>query len=264
MNNKKVLARHFGRMSDSYDEYANVQKYMAHSLHKLAEKSGEFERILEIGCGTGFFTRLLATLYPHSQILATDISPEMLMTAKSNLNSFNNIRFAIEDGEHLRTQKTFDLIISNAAFQWFNHYQHAFQNFYDRLVPGGNLLFATFGSNTFHELDASFKVAEQQLKLNVLERHGPNFVSPDTLCDIMSCIGFTAQYSEENCIEYFSSVREFLTSVKKVGANNAAESSRITVNRKLMRLMMEYYTQRYSSEQRIPATYHLIYGSGKK
>lgn len=264
MNNKKVLARHFGRMSDSYDEYANVQKYMAHSLHKLAEKSGEFETILEIGCGTGFFTRLLATLYPHSQILATDISPEMLITAKSNLKGFSNIRFAVEDGEHLKTQETFDLIISNAAFQWFNHYQNAFQNFYDRLAPGGYLLFATFGSDTFQELDASFKWAEQQLKLNISERHGPSFVSADTLCDIMSCIGFTAQYSEESYIEYFSSVRDFLTSVKKVGANNAIESSKIIVNRKLMLLMMEYYTQTYSCEQRIPATYHIVYGSGMK
>ncbi|QJW45708.1 malonyl-ACP O-methyltransferase BioC [bacterium BFN5] len=264
MNNKKVLARHFGRMSESYDEYANVQKYMAHSLHKFAEQSGEFVKILEIGCGTGFFTRLLADLYPQAQILATDISPEMLMTARSNLNSFSHVRFAVEDGEHLKTQEKFDLIISNAAFQWFNHYQHAFQNFYDRLVPGGCLLFATFGSNTFHELDASFKVAEQQLKINPLERHGPNFAAADTLYHIMSAIGFTAQYSEENWVEYFSSVREFLTAVKKVGANNAAESSRITINRRLILLMMEYYTQRYSFEQRIPATYHLIYGSGKK
>jgi len=262
MNNKVQVARHFGKMSRKYDDYAVVQKHMGYTLQQLAETTGPFENILEIGCGTGFFTRLIATTFPNAKIIATDISPAMLTTAQTNLAGLSNIHYTLEDGENLTIADKFDLIISNAAFQWFNDHTQAFTNFCSRLSPGGFVLFSTFGSHTFRELDDSFQSAEQLLGLETTERHGPRFINIDSMAFVMQHTGFSAEFSEEIYTEYFPSVRDFLTSVKNVGANNAKQH--IIANRRLMFAMMNYYTQHYSRQGQIPVTYHVIYGKCQK
>jgi ubiquinone/menaquinone biosynthesis C-methylase UbiE len=49
------------------------------------------EKSLEIGCGTGRFTRLVAN--KSQEVVATDISPDMLKIARKNLSHFENISF---------------------------------------------------------------------------------------------------------------------------------------------------------------------------
>jgi malonyl-CoA O-methyltransferase len=262
---KEQVVRRFGKMSACYDDYARVQKQMAQSLQQLARNVGPFARILEIGCGTGFFTRLLATLYPQAQILATDISPGMLVAARSNLTNFGNIQYALEDGESLKTGETFDLIISNAAFQWFNDYTKAYSGFYNRLKPGGYLIYATFGQHTFCELHTSFAAARRLLQIQSDARHGQSFPQAGSLQRIMDSLGFTdGHHTEEEIKEYFPTVKDFLLSVKKIGANNASQNGNALVSRQLMFSMMRHYEENFRAQDKIYATYHVIYGMGRK
>lgn len=261
MINKAQVCRHFSKMSTSYNDYAVVQKKMAHSLEQLAKKTGTgHQRILEIGCGTGFFTQKLAQLYPNAHIIATDISPDMLTVAKNNLSTFTNISYELQDGENLKLTGQFDLIISNAAFQWFHDYHQAFHQFYGRLQPGGYLLYGTFGNDTFSELHTSFKAASQALEIKSPIHHGPTFISINKLADIAQQIGFISTHHEAFHKEYFPTVKAFLTSVKKVGANNASHSQNIAVNRTLLFSMMKYYEEHFTLNEQIFATYHAIYG----
>jgi malonyl-CoA O-methyltransferase len=262
---KEQVVRRFGKMSTCYDDYARVQKQMAQSLQQLAANTGPFTQILEIGCGTGFFTRLLATLYPQTQILATDISPGMLAAARRNLSNFSNIQYALEDGESLKTQETFDLIISNAAFQWFNDYTSAYNGFYSCLKPGGYLIYATFGQHTFCELHTSFATARRLLNIQSDARHGQSFPEAASLQQIMNSLGLTnSHHSEEEIQEYFPTVKDFLLSVKKIGANNARQNGDTLVNRQLMFSMMRHYEENFREQDKIYATYHVIYGIGRK
>ena len=53
------------------------------------------ESALEIGCGTGAFSRRLAQ---HAQkVLALDLSPEMIRIARQNSTQFSNIEFQVAD-----------------------------------------------------------------------------------------------------------------------------------------------------------------------
>ena len=260
MIDKQQVCRHFSKMSTSYHDYAVVQKQMAHSLAQLTKKTGTFHRILEIGCGTGFFTQKLATLYPESHIMATDISPDMLTVAKNNLSNFTNISYELQDGENLTLAGPFDLIISNAAFQWFHDYKQAFSQFYDCLQPGGYLLYTTFGSDTFCELHNSFKAAHQSLAINPSMNHGPTFISIRELATIANQLGFDSTHHEDFHKEYFPTVKGFLTSVKKIGANNASQSRNMIINRNLISTMINYYEQHFTENKQIFATYHAIYG----
>jgi len=264
MIDKQQVECHFGRMAKQYDKYAVVQKRTGEYLQELVAEAGPFETILEIGCGTGFFTKKLIQLYPSAQITASDISLKMLQAAKENLVGFSNIQYILADGENPDMIKTFDLIVSNAAFQWFNDYNSAFKQLMDRLKPGGQLMYATFGQHTFHELRQSFSSAEEFFKLEKSGQHGPDFISLEELSVISKKLNMQAEFQEENMIENFPSVKEFLLSVKKAGANNAVNKRKPFVNRSLMLRMIKEYEQQFCRLGCVPATYHVIYGKHKK
>jgi malonyl-CoA O-methyltransferase len=264
MMNKQQVSRHFGKMANCYDEFAVVQKDMAYQLKNLLKQPKDFFRILEIGCGTGFFTDLLAQRFPESRIIATDISERMLEAAGKRLQKYANIQYAVEDGENLTMEGPFDLIVSNAAFQWFQSYHKAFQGFYERLLPGGCILYATFGKDTFYELDDSFRKAGRILGIQSPARHGPEFIAQVDLAAIAEGLGLSVDCKEVYKRQYFSHVKEFLAAIKKVGANNAAKSENILINRRLMLSMMEQYERNFNRQGQIQATYHIIYGKHVK
>ena len=263
MIDKQCVTKHFGRNVGTYDEYAVVQKLMATKLGDLAKKQGDFKNILEIGCGTGYFTEILAKTFPQAQIISTDISQEMLNFTQNKLNKYKNITYKIADGENYRSDQKFDLIISNAVFQWFNDYNKAFSNFKDLLTSEGCLIYATFGEDTFWELNNSFKLAKEELDLTGSNNHGPQFISWQKLSKISSDLSLSISINEEKVQEFFPSVRAFLSSVKKVGANNATNSKNVLINRRLMLRMMEKYSRNHGVIGKIPATYHIIYGVHK-
>lgn len=264
MIDKQQVSRHFGRKAQSYDDYAVVQKQMAYRLQQLVQAAGEFEHILEIGCGTGFFTRLLAETYPKAKILATDIAPDMLKTAAVNLRSFSTIQYQQGDGENLQLTEKFDLIVSNAAFQWFHDYKRAFMQFDTLLLPGGYLLYTTFGEKTFYELHHSFEAARKLLGMEAVTHHGPKFIELESLKKIAWELQFSVDCREIYQEEYFPDVKTFLNTVKKIGANNAVRGENMMVSKKLLLTMMMQYERIFGCQARIPVTYHVIYGSHKK
>ncbi len=260
MLDKEKISHNFSRAATTYEENAIVQKKMAQLLLQQTQNlSRSFTHILEIGCGTGYLTRLLSKTFPSADIVATDISETMLAQA-SSLQREKNVRFEKQDGENLTLNTTFDLIISNAAFQWFNNYDAAFSGFSRHLTPEGILLYATFGPATFYELHTAFNQARHSLSLPPNIRHGPPFASSATLADYASNNGLLCHHREETERLYFPSVRSFLSSIKKVGANHTPTSASSGFNRKLLPSMISHYEQLFCTEDGlIPATYHLLF-----
>ncbi len=89
---KKWIKLQFNRCALVYDQYAVVQKRMAYRLiETLTEKEAQPEKILEIGCGTGFMTRLLYDHYPSAQITTIDIAENMIQQAQERLGTPSRI-----------------------------------------------------------------------------------------------------------------------------------------------------------------------------
>jgi ubiquinone/menaquinone biosynthesis C-methylase UbiE len=79
----------FAESAEFYDEiYANKNyhaelEYLKNSFEKSEKKHFKFEKILEIGCGTGQFSKLI---YEYcTNLTATDISPSMVEIAQEKL-----------------------------------------------------------------------------------------------------------------------------------------------------------------------------------
>lgn len=83
--------------------------------------------ILEIGCGTGYLTQLLCEKFPKAAITAVDLSSGMIELAKEKVRE-DRISFICGDIEELSIERHYDLIISNATFQWFNSLHTTIKN----------------------------------------------------------------------------------------------------------------------------------------
>lgn len=91
-------------ISDFYDEYVQRQiKTGANerliSLYKRLLNGGlnADSRVLELGCGAGIFTKLLAKKVKNGIIEAVDLSEKSVAVAKNELKDRNNIHFDVAD-----------------------------------------------------------------------------------------------------------------------------------------------------------------------
>lgn len=266
MIDKKKLERRFSRNAKTYDQYAVVQKEMSRTLvSKISIETPK--RILEIGCGTGFLTSLIADQFQEAQILALDLAPGMIEVAKERLSSENldgRITFMCADAESDFPEGPFDLIISNATFQWFNHPDAMAERILSHLTPEGQCLFSTFGSQTFNELGQAFRIASMEMELEEPVQASQNFLTAyewvmrlenaKTKTDIRAAVT-----SYENMLpEYFPDCMTFFQSVKKIGANNA-NASRSKTSPKFMQMVTDIYEREFMTPKGISATYHALY-----
>ncbi|KAH6605470.1 trans-aconitate 2-methyltransferase [Trichoderma cornu-damae] len=75
------------------------------------------KRIIDIGCGPGNSTEVLAKQWPDAQILGMDSSPNMIETARRALP---DLEFTVADLHSYTPEGSVDLLFSNAVFQWIN------------------------------------------------------------------------------------------------------------------------------------------------
>ena len=76
---KRLIAERFARARDTYSHEARVQQQVAEKmLQLLTERASPlFRRIVEFGCGTGSYSRLLLHKLQPESLLLNDLCPEM-------------------------------------------------------------------------------------------------------------------------------------------------------------------------------------------
>jgi malonyl-CoA O-methyltransferase len=265
MIDKEKLKRRFSRNIKHYDKYANVQKKMGDNLIKnIKNDNSNIKHILEIGCGTGYVTQRLINYFPDAQVTAVDIAPGMIEHVKSTIQC-DHVNFICGDIEEMDLNNKYDLIISNATFQWFNHLNKTVNKLISLLDKNGILCFSIFGKNTFKELHEAFYKAKQIFNISEQVSPSQKFYSLNELKDICNDIinrnnlnDIKVNSSESYECEYFNSCTEFLYSVKKIGANNS-QSNRTIMTPDFIEKVVEIYDKDYSENDRVVASYHTLY-----
>jgi ubiquinone/menaquinone biosynthesis C-methylase UbiE len=80
------------------------------------------ENALEIGCGTGAFARHLASRC--QQVVALDLSPEMIRVARSRSSQFDNLEFRLADAMTWNfPQSQFDFVCSIATLHHLEQHE---------------------------------------------------------------------------------------------------------------------------------------------
>jgi trans-aconitate 2-methyltransferase len=94
--------------------------------------------VIDLGCGPGNSTAVLAARWPDAAITGLDSSPEMIAAARERSPERQWIRGEI--GHWARVPGPgFDLVFSNAALQWVREQDAVFPGLLRRVRPGGAL-----------------------------------------------------------------------------------------------------------------------------
>ena len=195
----------FSKYAHAYDKHAQLQKLMAEKLASFLPNNTP-EQILEIGCGTGLFTKYLLAK-PVKKIFLNDISPEMItcMRLKISLPPYSQI---IHGNAELLKFEMVNLIAANAVFQWFKNPRVVLGRLNSYIKANGSLVFSTFGPSTLAELR---KVAPLESPALLL--------SKNEWCKLIEEAGFTVHLAaKESHKTFFPNTLSLLKNLQQIGA----------------------------------------------
>jgi len=211
MFEKTIIDNNFSKHAKCYDHYCDVQSYCANLLlEQLPLK--KYGKILEIGCGTGNYTKLLSEKFPESDITAIDISKKMIEAAKSKLKS-EKIKFIAQDAEFIAIEDKFDLITSNATLHWFSDIKTALEQYKTMLNGNGVVSLSVFGPDTFCELKNVLEIFFKQ-EIAISSNY---FINQNQIEKILKDIFKNTKVSENKRKQTYSSLIYFLQKIKNSG-----------------------------------------------
>lgn len=250
---KEIITRNFSRCAYFYDKYADVQKRVA--LEMLSGIRGRnFSKVLEIGCGTGNYTMLLREEFKKAKILALDISGKMVEFAREKLKD-KHIDFLVSDGESPAIPAgSYDLITSNACFQWFIDLGATLRIYKNLLKKNGLISFSIFGPLTFWELSVSLGSTMENASIAA-----NNFINKNKIEKII-CNNFKGAAIKEMIYgETFTNIMELLNKIKYTGIRGDVPGNKIYMGAKYFKKLEDVYLNKF---QQIKVTYQIYFCQG--
>jgi cyclopropane fatty-acyl-phospholipid synthase-like methyltransferase len=109
-----------------------------HELRKAGLRRDH--KVLEVGCGFGTVTSLIAPYVKRGKILAVDISPNRVEAAKKHLSKYKQAEFLVSDMSDFTTEDKFDFIVMPDVLEHIPLEEHdrLFKTFSNVLKPGGS------------------------------------------------------------------------------------------------------------------------------
>lgn len=158
---KSLIASQFGGASKTYDGASRLQRIMGEEMLDVLKLIGDDlrpRRILDLGCGTGRFTRKIAQIWP-CQVTGVDLSPGMIGQASEQ--SGRAVEWLVADAESLPfPSNSCDVVFSNLMVQWCDDPRTVFAECRRVLKPGGRLVLSTLLDGTLAELKQAWAEAD--------------------------------------------------------------------------------------------------------
>lgn len=140
----------FSQKHKSYHRAASIQeKISVWAAGWLPKVPGLPCPPLEVGAGTGLFTKHLANQFPS--LIASDLSDTMLAEGKTHCPTAN---WEVLDAWNLKDNRIFGGIFSSSLLQWCPSPLETFKNWYQHMAPDSWMLHTFFVEGTLRELEA--------------------------------------------------------------------------------------------------------------
>ncbi len=248
---KRQVAASFSRAAASYDSVAELQRAVGHELLSRLPSACAPRRWLDMGCGTGYFSRVLGELLPASQGVALDIAEGMLDHARP-LGGAEY--FIAGDAERLPLKDgSCGLIFSSLAVQWCANFEAVLSEVYRVLQPGGVLAFASLCVGTLDELRESWRAADGLVHVNRFR----TFEAYQQLCAASGLRVLSLERRPH--VLHYSDVRSLTHELKALGAHNLnpGRPGGLTGRARIAALVDAY--EQFRQAEGLPATYQVVY-----
>ena len=173
---KERIVNYWEKRSDSFLvqkrqelHSAMAERWMREIHAQLPEEKNL--KILDVGCGAGFFSILLAK--EGYQVTGIDLTPDMIKNARLLAEEEKvSCEFQVMDAENPEfTDETFDVVISRNLTWTLPHVQHAYQEWIRVLKKGGILL----------NFDANYGITDFSNVADLPENHAHNILGDDMM-----------------------------------------------------------------------------------
>lgn len=252
---KRLIAERFSKAAATYPKEASVQRQIADKMIRLltAHITSPCPQVIEFGCGTGIYSRMLLQKIRPEELLLNDLCPDMRHCCEDLLRQ-KQVSFLAGDAENAPFPAGSSLITSCSALQWFESPERFFERCNALLRHQGYFAFSTFGKKNMEEIRA-------------LTGNGLPYRSREELEAALSPY-FDILHSEEELVPLsFGHPMSVLHHLKQTGVNGvrAQEASATqTWTRRDLQLFCERYTRQFAQGTSVSLTYHPIYIIAKK
>ena len=248
---KRQVAASFSRAATSYDSVAALQRDVGAELLRRLSSDLQANRWLDMGSGTGYFTRALAERFSQAEGLALDIAEGMLQHARPLGGATH---FIAGDAEQLPLRDdSCDLVFSSLAVQWCADFTAVLSEACRVLKAGGIFAFASLCVGTLYELRDSWRQVDGLVHVNRFRE----FSGYQALC-AASGLNVQALHSSAHVLHY-PDVRSLTHELKALGAHNLnpGRPGGLTGRARILGLVEAY--EQFRQPQGLPATYQVVY-----
>lgn len=253
---KRRVAASFSRAATSYDAVAELQRAVGNVLVERLPDDLQPDRWLDLGCGTGFFSRQLAQCFPQVEGVALDIAEGMLRHAAPRGGAG---AFIAGDAECLPLRDgCVDLVFSSLALQWCEDFPAVLREARRVLRPGGIFAFSSLCAGTLQELRDSWQAVDGFAHVN-------RFRTLDTYQRLCFESGLAQlELSVRPQVLHFTELRQLTHELKALGAHNLnpGRPGGLTGPARIRGLITAY--EQFRTPSGLPATYQVIYGVLRK
>jgi len=163
----------------------------------------------------GLYTRMLLDAFRGASVFGVDISAAMVRVAKKAIDD-PRARFAVADAEEIATG-SYDLVTSNAVFQWFLSLHRTLARMASLLPDGGLLTFSFFGPETYAELDAALRASALRGTHDGARVAAAAFHSREEISDALSAAFPRWDVVERRYHQEFPNLADLLRSIRYTG-----------------------------------------------
>lgn len=105
----------------------------------LLEPEHEAPSILDLGAGTGLFSRMILHQFPQARLTLIDFSEKMLQEARLRFGSHSNVNYIVGDYTNYSFTEKFDMVVSSLSIHHLPHMQkrQLFIDIFGMLREGG-------------------------------------------------------------------------------------------------------------------------------
>ena len=139
---KENTQKHFDDWAGHYDD-GRMSKWFRYFQSKIIDQVNPQpkQKILDVGCGTGWAVREIARQVPEADAYGIDISGEMIRLAQQQSQGLESAHFQQGDSEHISfPDEHFDAVICSSSF---HHYPNPVASLSEirRVLKNGSALF---------------------------------------------------------------------------------------------------------------------------